>query len=157
MPRAAATFADGVHQAAALLTYLCSGLRFFHHGQLGGWDQKIQIYLCRGPEQPNDSTIQEFYRKLLDFLSLSVVRNGSWQLLNCTAACDGNPTAEDMIAFAWQASDGARSFTGCRQLRVATRSVLRQAAFSGFGRAAAPARRPSGYPPVMSAKEAVSL
>jgi glycosidase len=108
-PRAAATFADGVHQAAALLTYLCPGLRFFHHGQLGGWDRKIPIHLCRGPGQPNDATIQEFYRQLLDFLNLPAVRNGIWQLLDCTAACDGNATADDMIAFAWQASDGARS------------------------------------------------
>jgi hypothetical protein len=37
------------------------------------------------------------------------VRNGSWQMLDCTAASDGNPTADDMIGFAWQASDGARS------------------------------------------------
>ncbi len=87
---------------------LCDGLRFFHHGQLGGWDRKIPIHLCRGPDQPNDSTIQEFYRQLLDFLSLPVVRNGSWQLLDCTAASDGNSTADDMIAFAWQVSDGAR-------------------------------------------------
>jgi hypothetical protein len=108
-PRAAAMFFDGVHQAAALLTYLCPGLRFFHHGQLGGWDRKIPIHLCRGPDQPNDSTIREFYRRLLDFLSLPVVRNGSWQLLDCTAACEGDATADDMIAFAWQASDGARS------------------------------------------------
>jgi glycosidase len=108
-PRAAAMFPDGVHQAAALLTYLCPGLRFFHHGQLGGWDQKIPIHLCRGPDQPNDSTIQEFYRQLLDFLSLPVVRDGSWQLLDCRAASDGNSTADDMIAFAWQGSDGAHS------------------------------------------------
>ncbi len=60
-------------------------------------------------EQANDSTIQEFYRQLLDFLSLPVVLNGSWQLLDCTAASDGNPTADDTIAFAWQSSDGARS------------------------------------------------
>lgn len=38
------------------------------------------------------------------------MRNGSWQLLDCTAASDGNATADNMIAFAWQGSDGARSW-----------------------------------------------
>jgi glycosidase len=107
--RASAVFPVGIHQAAALLTYLCPGLRFFHHGQLEGWDQKIPIHLCRGPDQPGNPTIQEFYQKLLDFLNLPVQRNGSWQLLDCTAAHDGNLTADDMIAFAWQGSEGARS------------------------------------------------
>ncbi len=105
-PRAAAVFPDGVHQAAALLTYLCAGLRFFHYGQLEGWDQQIPIHLCRGPDQSNNSTIQEFYRQLLDFLNLPAVRSGSWQLLDCTAASDDNMTADNMIAFAWQGSDG---------------------------------------------------
>jgi hypothetical protein len=108
-PRAAAIFPDGIHQAAALLTYLCPGLRFFHHGQLEGWVWKIPIHLCRGPEQPKDSTIREFYRRLLDILSLPVVRSGSWQLLDCAAASLGNPTVDDVIAFAWRGSDGARA------------------------------------------------
>lgn len=108
-PRAATIFPGGVHQAAALLTFLCPGLRFFHHGQLGGWERKIPIHLCRGPVQQNDSTLQEFYGQLLEFLSLPAVRSGSWQLLDCGAASDGNPAVEDMIAFAWQGSDDARA------------------------------------------------
>ena len=35
-PRAAATFAPDVHQAAAVITYLHPGLRFFHQGQFKG-------------------------------------------------------------------------------------------------------------------------
>ena len=49
-PRAAATFTDDVHQAAAVLTYLSPGLRFFHQGQLQGWPKKVSVHLCRGPE-----------------------------------------------------------------------------------------------------------
>ena len=108
-PRAATTFTDGVHQAAALLTFLCPGLRFFHHGQLDGWKRRIPVHLCRGPDQPNDSIIQEFYDQLLDFLSLPAVRSGSWHLLDCTAVSHDNPTADNIIAFAWQDSNGARS------------------------------------------------
>ena len=35
-PRAAATFPPGMHEAAAIVTYLSPGLRFFHQGQLEG-------------------------------------------------------------------------------------------------------------------------
>jgi hypothetical protein len=35
-PRAAATFPSEVHEAAAVVTYLAPGLRFFHQGQFEG-------------------------------------------------------------------------------------------------------------------------
>ncbi len=35
-PRATATFAPGVHEAAAVITFLSPGLRFFHQGQFEG-------------------------------------------------------------------------------------------------------------------------
>jgi hypothetical protein len=35
-PRAAATFAPDEHQAAAVITFLSPGLRFFHQGQFEG-------------------------------------------------------------------------------------------------------------------------
>ena len=35
-PRAAATFPPEVHQAAAVITFLSPGLRFFHQGQFEG-------------------------------------------------------------------------------------------------------------------------
>ena len=35
-PRAAATFPPGKHQAAAVITFLAPGLRFFHQGQREG-------------------------------------------------------------------------------------------------------------------------
>ena len=50
-PRAAATFPPGTHQAAAVLTYLCPGLRFFHQGQTEGFTKKIPVHLSR--DRPN--------------------------------------------------------------------------------------------------------
>ncbi len=64
--RAATAFSSQVHQAAAVLTYFCPGLRFFHEGQLQGWQKKISVHLCRGPEQPSDQDFQAFYRRLLE-------------------------------------------------------------------------------------------
>jgi hypothetical protein len=107
-PRAAATFPPGSHQAAAILTYFSPGLRFFHQGQLQGWQKKISVHLCRGPEQAIDPSLQEFYRKLLEVLHLSVFREGDWQLLECQPAWESNWTSDCFIAFAWQGLDGKR-------------------------------------------------
>jgi hypothetical protein len=108
-PRAAATFPPGVHEAAAVLTYFCPGLRFFHQGQLQGWQKKISVHLCRGPEQPTDQGLRAFYSKILEGLRLRAVRDGDWQLLECKPAWEGNWTWDCFIAFAWQGTDGQRA------------------------------------------------
>ena len=100
-PRAAATFPPGVHQAAAILTYLCPGLRFFHEGQLQGWPKKISVHLGRGPEQLTDPTLASFYNRLLACLRLPVLHRGTWQLLECKPAWAENWTYNNFIAFSW--------------------------------------------------------
>jgi glycosidase len=40
-PRAAATFSPELHRAAAVITFLCPGLRFFHQGQFEGRQKRI--------------------------------------------------------------------------------------------------------------------
>ena len=55
-PRAAATFPPGQHEAAAVVTYLSPGLRFFHQGQLEGRRVRISPHLVRAPTEPVDET-----------------------------------------------------------------------------------------------------
>jgi len=107
-PRAAATFSPETHEAAAALTFLSPGLRFFHQGQLNGNKKRISPHLCRGPEEPVDRKIKSFYERLLSVLRLPVVRNGQWQLLQCVPAWEGNWTWDCFVAFAWQGVDGER-------------------------------------------------
>jgi len=107
-PRAAATFPFPVHQAAAIVTYLSPGLRFFHQGQFDGRAKRIPVHLCRGPDEPLDAAVQDFYRRLLDVLKLPALRAGQWQLLDAGEAWGGNWTAGAVIAFAWQGADGRR-------------------------------------------------
>jgi glycosidase len=104
-PRAAATFAPDVHKAAAVLTFLSPGLRFFHQGQFEGRKKRISPHLGRGPAEVDDQTVGQFYERLLNVLRQPSVRDGSWQLLECVPAWDGNPTHDCFIAFAWQGSD----------------------------------------------------
>ena len=53
-PRAAHDFPPPVHQAAAVITFLTPGLRFFHEGQLEGRRVKVSMHLGRRPEEPVD-------------------------------------------------------------------------------------------------------
>ncbi len=46
-PRAAATFSPDVHEAAAVITFLSPGLRFFHQGQFEGRKKRISPHLVR--------------------------------------------------------------------------------------------------------------
>jgi hypothetical protein len=107
-PRAAATFADDVHQAAAIVTFLSPGLRFFHQGQFEGRRTRISPHLVRAPEEPVDEMLQSFYERLLAVLRRPELRNGAWQLQECAPAWEGNWTADDFLAFAWQGPAGKR-------------------------------------------------
>ena len=107
-PRAAATFSPDVHRAAAVITFLSPGLRFFHQGQFEGRRKRISPHLGRGPNEPLDSTIEQFYDRLLAVLRQPVVRDGQWQLLECTPAWDGNWTNDCFIVFAWHGVDDER-------------------------------------------------
>src|SRR5215510_7964091 len=89
-PRAAATFAPEVHRAAAVLTFLSPGLRFFHQGQFEGRMKRISPHLGRAPVEPVNPELCAFYERLLAIMREPVFRDGQWQLLDCAAAWDGN-------------------------------------------------------------------
>ena len=93
-PRAAATFPPQMHQAAAIVTYLSPGLRFFHDGQFEGRRTRISPHLVRAPIEPTDGTLQRFYERLLAALGDMTVRDGAWRLVECVPAWDGNWTAD---------------------------------------------------------------
>ena len=84
-PRAAATFAPGMHEAAAVITFLSPGLRFFHQGQFEGRRKRISPHLVRAPLEPPDAALQQFYDGLLAVLRQPIVRDGQWRLLECAA------------------------------------------------------------------------
>ena len=107
-PRAAATFTPQVHEAAAVITFLSPGLRFLHQGQFEGRTKRISPHLVRGPYEPVDDRLEQFYDRLLAVLRHSVVRNGQWQLLECVPAWDGNWTSDCFLVCAWQGAGDER-------------------------------------------------
>jgi glycosidase len=107
-PRAAATFAPEQHAAAAVLTFLSPGLRFFHQGQFEGRQKRVSPHLGRGPDEPVKPGVRQFYERLLDVLKRPAVRNGKWQLLECVPACDGNGSSDAFIASMWEEPNSER-------------------------------------------------
>jgi len=107
-PRAAATFPPGMHEAAAVLTFLSPGLRFFHQGQLEGRTKRISPHIVRAPVEPLDQGLLAFYEKMLAVLCRPAVRQGHWSLLEGKPAWEGNWTCDCFLAFAWQGQGGER-------------------------------------------------
>jgi len=99
--RAAATFISRMHEAAAVITALSPGLRFFHQGQFNGRRKRISPHLARAPRETNDVPLQQFYERLLSILKLPVLRSDEWQLIDCVPVWHDNSSHSSYIAFSW--------------------------------------------------------
>ena len=100
-PRAAVAFDPDVHRAAAVITFLTPGLRFFHQGQREGKRVRIPTHLGRGPAEPPDAAIAAFYDGLLACVKDPAFRDGQWQILDARPAWEGNESNDAFSAFAW--------------------------------------------------------
>jgi glycosidase len=105
-PRAAATFPNGVHDAAAVLGLLLPGLRLVHDGQVTGRRLRTSNHLRRRAPEPVDRERESFYRRLLACMRRPEVREGRWRLLPSQPAWDGNPTNQQIIAWLWEGTEG---------------------------------------------------
>jgi glycosidase len=108
-PRAATTFAQDKHKAAAIITCFSPGLRFFHQGQFEGRLKRISPHLVRAPKESVNVAIQEFYNKLIPVLKGNLFREGRWVLQQCTPAWDGNNSWDSFIVFLWEAGSDRRT------------------------------------------------
>ncbi len=100
-PRAAATFVPEVHRAAAVITFLTPGLRFFHQGQREGKRVRIPMHLGRGPVEKLDASLSSYYENLIVCLKDLAFRDGRWQLLEARTAWHGNRSSEAFVIFSW--------------------------------------------------------
>ena len=141
-PRAASVFERDVHEAAAVVTFLSPGLRFFHQGQFEGRKKRISPHLVRAPQEPRDESLEQFYGRLLSVLRREPVRDGQWQLNECVPAWDGNPTADGFLAFSWRGATVADQSARRRELRRESGTVLCEGAVSRAGRPCGSIQRP---------------
>jgi hypothetical protein len=106
-PRAASAFPWPQHRAAAAITFLSPGLRFFQQGEVEGARVHVPTHLCRGPIEPVDGEISSFYNKLLLVLrETDALRGGDWTQIHPTSAWPGNGSADGFVAYAWATQDG---------------------------------------------------
>jgi hypothetical protein len=103
-PRAAATFAPEKNRAAAVVALTLPGARLLHEGQLEGCRVRLPVFLGRRPAEPVDGSLAAFYRRLLAALDSPALRDGQWQLCECSGWPD-NPTWRHILAWCWEAGD----------------------------------------------------
>jgi glycosidase len=108
-PRAASEFPWPQHQAAAIITFLSPGLRFFYQGQFEGARIRVPAHLCRGPVEAMNPDVREFYDRLLRVLKETrAFREGSWSQLQPQPAWSGNGTSDGFVAYAWAGDADSR-------------------------------------------------
>jgi glycosidase len=107
-PRAAAEFAWPQHQAAAIITFLSPGLRFFYQGQFEGARVRVPTHLCRGPVEATKPEIAAFYGRLLQVLKeTGAFHDGAWSQIQPEPAWSDNWTSDGFVAYAWAGEDGS--------------------------------------------------
>jgi hypothetical protein len=87
-------------RAAASLTFTLPGLRFFFDGQFTAAHMRPPVQLGRWPGDPERADIHDFYARLLKAIDTPLFHEGAWSLLDVRGA--GDPTAGDLIAYAWR-------------------------------------------------------
>jgi hypothetical protein len=106
-PRATAVFSPERHRASAVTIATVPGAKLFHEGQFEGRKVKLPVFLGRRPCEPADTALSTFYRTFLKTFSLKEMRNGLWQICDCTGWPD-NRSCENLIAWSWQSAGGYR-------------------------------------------------
>ncbi len=98
-PRIASKLEPPEHKAAAVISYLAPGMRFFHHGQLEGYRTRVPVHLRRGPDEGFEPYVAEIYSQLLPIVNSPAGKSGSWHLLRCAPAWESNPTNTNFLAY----------------------------------------------------------
>ena len=106
-PRSACAFPWPRLRAAAVVTFLSPGMRFFYQGQSDGARVRVPTHLCRGPDEPINQEISNFYNRLLHVLKETEgFRSGRWSQIQPSPAWQGNESSEGFVAYAWSTSNG---------------------------------------------------
>jgi glycosidase len=106
-PRSASLFLWPQHRAAAAITFLSPGMRFFQQGQSDGARVRVPTHLCRGPDEPINQEISAFYNTLLLVAKeTEAFRSGRWSQIHPAPAWQGNESCNGFVAYAWWAQDG---------------------------------------------------
>ena len=76
-------------------------LACFTQASSKGCHTHIPVFLARGPEQSADQQLRAFYETLLAAIADSDLRDGDWQLCECSGWPD-NRSADQLVAWCWR-------------------------------------------------------
>jgi hypothetical protein len=100
-PRAAASFSVDREQAAALAIATLPGAILYYQGQFSGAKIHIPVQLGRGPAEPLDTTLSEFYRRIRGLTPQIKTKDAVWVLSQAQGWPD-NMSANNLLAWCWQ-------------------------------------------------------
>ena len=101
-PRAATAFAPQRLRAAAMASATLPGIRMFHDGQFEGRRARVPVQMVRGPAEPPDESLRDFYRRLVSLAATPSLQRGSFAMV----AAEPDPAHRDdsytgIVAWAW--------------------------------------------------------
>ena len=102
--RAAAVFEGPRARATAIVMSTLQGARLYHDGQLEGARTHIPVFLGRGPDEPVDEDLREFYRRLLRAVADSGLRDGAWSMCDCRGWPDNNSCVQ-IVSWCWSSGE----------------------------------------------------
>lgn len=89
-------------QAAAVAAMSLPGARLLHQGQMRGARRRLPVQLGRGPEEPGDDELEQFYRRLLGCLHQAAFHRGSWRFLEPAAVSPDDQGPERVLSWVWE-------------------------------------------------------
>jgi hypothetical protein len=106
-PRAAVAFPAAHQRAAAVAALTLPGARLLHEGQLEGRTIRLPVFLGRRPDEPVDTGLLAFYRRLLPAVSAEPLRSGTWKLCPLEGWPD-NDSCRNLVSWCWEWGDVRR-------------------------------------------------
>ena len=90
------------------LTATLPGATLVHDGQFIGRRAKLPVQIGRQPDEPVDSDLLNFYKRLLAELRAPIYQVGQWRLFNLFPAWSNNNTHDNLVAHGWANGDDYR-------------------------------------------------
>jgi hypothetical protein len=99
-PRIADKLPGDAGRAAAVALATLPGATLWHEGQFEGRRVRPPVFLSRRPDEPPDTGLAAWYRRLLARVASHRVRSGDWQLLESGGWPD-NDSCRNLLAWSW--------------------------------------------------------
>ena len=101
-PRAAVSYPGEKLFSRSVAQALLPGMRFYYDGQFEGRRIRPIIQLARVAAEPVNTTVENFYRRLLKLAAEDVFHRGAWQMLPVQPEHEDDPSSANLIAWQWK-------------------------------------------------------